>query len=61
LDPTLSAVEIRIENIEPSAGSALTVLGYGTQDELLPEDRKRIRHRLGVVFGHELRRWVDHY
>lgn len=61
LDPTLSAVEIRIENFGRGAGSALTVLGYGTQDELPPEDRKRIRHRLGVVFGAELRGWVDPY
>jgi hypothetical protein len=62
LDSTLTAVEVRIENIGPAAGpgSALTVLGYASQDELLPEDRKRIRHRLGVVFGEELRGWVDY-
>jgi hypothetical protein len=62
LDPTLTTVEVRIENIGPNggAGSALTVLGYASQDELLPEERKRIRHRLGVVFGEQLRGWVDH-
>jgi len=62
LDSTLTVVEIRIENMGPAIGpgSELLVLGYASQDELLPEDRKRIRHRLGVVFGKELREWVDH-
>jgi hypothetical protein len=62
LDSTLTAVEVRIENIGPArgSGSALTVLGYASQDELLPEERKRIRHRLGLVFGDQLRGWVDH-
>jgi hypothetical protein len=62
LDSTLTAVEVQIENIGPAVGpgSALTVLGYASQGELLPEDRKRIRHRLGIVFGKELREWVDY-
>ena len=62
LDSTLTAVEVRIESIGVAVGpgSALTVLGYASQDELPGEDRKRIRHRLGVVFGEELREWVDY-
>ena len=62
LDPVVSAVELRIENIGagPGSGSVLTVFAFATNEEFPPETRKHIRHRLGTVFGGAVREWVDH-
>ncbi|HLK02296.1 MAG TPA: hypothetical protein VKU39_20635 [Streptosporangiaceae bacterium] len=56
LDSAVTAVEL---GLQPDGhGAAMTVLAYGAAP--LPDEvRRRIRHRLGVVFGEMLRRWVD--
>lgn len=58
VDPLISAVEVRIESLG-AAGAALTVLAYASAPELPAEDRRRVRHRLGTLFGADLREWVD--
>jgi hypothetical protein len=60
LDPVIAAVEVRLENIGRGGGSWVKVWAYGTGEELPPEERRRIRYRLGQVFGGELRDWVDY-
>ncbi len=57
LDPAVAAMEVRIAADGP--GSAATVIAYADADELDPDTRRRIRHRLGVCFGAALRDWVD--
>jgi hypothetical protein len=57
LDPAVTAVELRIERYE--AGAEMTVLAYGDVPRLEDETRRRVRHRLGLVFGAALRDWVD--
>lgn len=61
VDPRISAVEIRIERLENpyDTGASLTVLAYSGEEELAPDDRRRVRHRLGTLFGAALREWVD--
>src|SRR5271165_5397125 len=59
-DPVIAAVEVRPENIGRGGGSWVKVWAFATQEELLPGERRSIRHRLGEVFGAQLRRWVDH-
>jgi hypothetical protein len=58
VDPAISAVEVRIELLERE-GSALTVFAYSDAPELLPEERRWVRYRLGTLFGAALREWVD--
>jgi len=60
LDPVIAAVEVRLENIGRGGGSWVKVWAYATQQELPLDERRRIRHRLGEVFGAELRDWVDY-
>jgi hypothetical protein len=57
VDPAVTAVELRIEEHGP--GAAITVLAYGDVPQLPDETRRRVRHRLGTVFGAALRYWVD--
>jgi hypothetical protein len=57
IDPTVKAVELHIE--PDGEGSAMTVLAYGDVPSLPDEVRRRLRHRLGEIFGAELRDWVD--
>ncbi len=57
LDSAVTAVELRIEENGP--GAAITVLAYGDVPELPDETRRRVRHRLGEIFGGALRYWVD--
>jgi hypothetical protein len=57
LDPAVTTVELRIEQHGP--GAAITVLAYGDVAALPDETRRRVRHRLGEVFGGALRYWVD--
>lgn len=56
-DASVIAVELRIE--EHERGAAITVLAYGDVPQLPDETRRRVRHRLGEVFGGALRYWVD--
>jgi hypothetical protein len=60
LDPRITAVEVRLENIGRGGGSWVNAFAYAIQEELPPEERRPIRHRLGEVFGAELRTWVDY-
>ena len=57
VDASVTAVELRIE--EHERGAAITVLAYGDVPQLPDETRRRVRHRLGEVFGAALRYWVD--
>jgi hypothetical protein len=57
VDATVTAVELRIEQHGP--GAAITVLAYGDVPQLPDETRRRVRHRLGEIFGAALRYWVD--
>ncbi|MGH3168957.1 MAG: hypothetical protein ACRDN0_24140 [Trebonia sp.] len=57
LDTAVRAVELWIE--QDGYGSAITVLAYGDVPQLPDETRRRVKHRLGTVFGAALREWVD--
>jgi hypothetical protein len=57
VDPAIAAVELRIE--QDGHGSAIHVLAYGDVPQLPDETRRRVRHRLGTIFGAALREWVD--
>ena len=57
VDAAVTAVELRIEQY--GHGAAITVLAYGDVPQLPDETRRRVRHRLGEIFGGELRYWVD--
>jgi hypothetical protein len=57
LDDAITAVELLIG--QDGYGAAITVLAYGAAAQLPDETRRRVRHRLGVVFGAQLRDWVD--
>ena len=57
VDAAVTAVELRIE--QHGLGAAITVLAYGDVPQLPDETRRRVRHRLGTVFGGALRYWVD--
>ena len=57
VDAAVTAVELRIEQDGP--GAAITVLAYGDVPQLPDETRRRVRHRLGTIFGAALRYWVD--
>ena len=57
VDPAVSAVELLIE--QDGYGSAITVLAYGDVPKLPDESRRRVRYRLGTIFGAALRDWVD--
>ena len=56
-DSDVRAVELQIE--QDGHGSKITVLAYGDVPQLPDETRRRVRHRLGTIFGESLRRWVD--
>lgn len=58
VDQIVSGVEVLI-GLDEVSGSALTVLAYSDRPELLPEERRRVRYRLGTLFGAALREWVD--
>jgi CTP:molybdopterin cytidylyltransferase MocA len=57
VDPVITAVELQLE--QDGYGSAMTVLAYGDVPQLPDETRRRVRHRLGTIFGAALREWVD--
>jgi hypothetical protein len=57
VDPAVTAVELRIER--DGHGSVIHVLAYGGVPQLPDETRRRVRHRLGTIFGAALRYWVD--
>ena len=57
VDAAVTAVELRIEQHGP--GAAITVLAYGDVPQLPDETRRKVRRRLGEIFGGELRYWVD--
>jgi hypothetical protein len=58
LDPTIREVIVEIMPDENS-GSALRVLATASVPLLSDEERRRVRYRLGTVFGGVLRAWVD--
>jgi hypothetical protein len=58
VDPAVTAVELWLERNGP--GAVMTVLAYGEVPRLPDETRRRVRHRLGTVFGAALREWLDH-
>jgi hypothetical protein len=57
VDSAVTAVEVSIEQHE--RGAAITVLAYGDVPQLPDDTRRRVRHRLGTIFGGALRYWVD--
>jgi hypothetical protein len=57
-DAAVTAVELWIER-DDDYGSAITVLAYGEIAKLPAETRRRVRYRLGTLFGAALREWVD--
>ena len=57
MDSAVTAVELRIEEHGP--GAAITVLAYGDVAQFPAETRRRVRHRLGTIFGGAMRYWVD--
>jgi hypothetical protein len=57
VDPAVQAIELQIE--PDSEGSAITVLAYGEVPALPDEVGRRLRHRLGEIFGAQLRDWLD--
>lgn len=56
-DSSVTAVELQID--PDGQGSAMTVLAYADVPVLDDEARRRVRHRLGTIFGAGLRDWVD--
>jgi hypothetical protein len=57
VDPVVKAVELWIR--QHGYGTEIIVLAYGDVPELPDETRRRVRHRLGTIFGAALREWVD--
>jgi hypothetical protein len=57
VDSAVRAVELWIE--QDGYGSAITVLAYSDVPQLPDESRRRVRYRLGTIFGAALREWVD--
>jgi hypothetical protein len=57
VDPAVIAVELMIE--QEGYGSKITVLAYGDVPQLSDDARRRVRYRLGTIFGAALRDWVD--
>ena len=57
VDAAVAAVELSIE--QHDHGAAITVLAYGDVPRLPDGTRRRVRHRLGAIFGGALREWVD--
>jgi hypothetical protein len=57
VDAAVTAVELRIERHD--RGAAITVLAYGDVAQLPDETRRKVRRRLGEIFGGALRYWVD--
>src|SRR5712671_4009822 len=49
VDSAVTAAELRIE--QDRFGSAITVLAYGDVPQLPDETRRRVRYRLGTIFG----------
>ena len=41
-------------------GTEMIVLAYGDTAPVPDESRRAVRHRLGLLFGQALRKWVDH-
>lgn len=58
LDSAIQEVVVGI-TVDGGGGSVLRVLATAFAAELSDEDRRRVRHRLGAVFGGALRNWVD--
>ena len=58
VDHPVTAIELLIEP-DGGPGSAITVIAYADVSALIEEDRIRVRHRLGTIFGSGLRLWVD--
>jgi hypothetical protein len=58
IDPTIREVEIEITS-DGSCGSSMRILATAKAQLLSDEERRRVRYRLGTVFGSALRKWVD--
>jgi len=57
VDPAALAVELFIESHR--RGAAMTVLVYADSPQLPDDMRRRVKYRLGMIFGAALRDWVD--
>lgn len=57
VEPSVLAVELRIE--PNGAGSQITVTAYPGAASVGDDTPKRVRYRLGTIFGAALREWVD--
>jgi CTP:molybdopterin cytidylyltransferase MocA len=57
VDPAALAVELLIEPY--GRGAAITVLAYADAPQLSDDTRRRVKYRLGKIFGAALRDWVD--
>lgn len=58
IDDTIRQVEVEITS-DDSGGSLMRVLATARTRLLSDEERRRVRYRLGMIFGSALRRWVD--
>jgi hypothetical protein len=58
VDPMIREVVVEMTTDE-SSGSVLRVLATASVHLLSDEERRRVRYRLGTVFGGALRDWVD--
>jgi len=57
VDPVVKAVELWIG--PHGYGTEIVVLAYGDVPRVSDEVRRRVRRRLGLLFGAALRVWVD--
>jgi hypothetical protein len=57
VDPVVKAVELWIR--QHGYGTEILVLAYGDVPQVPDETRRRVKHRLGMIFGAALRQWVD--
>jgi hypothetical protein len=58
IDKTIRQVEVEITS-DGSSGSSMRVLATAKTHLLSDEERRRVRYRLGTIFGLALRKWVD--
>jgi hypothetical protein len=58
IDATIRQVEIEITS-DARGGSSMRILATAKTPLLSDDERRRVRYRLGTVFGSALREWVD--
>jgi hypothetical protein len=57
-DELIRQVDVQITS-DGSCGSSMRILATAKTHLLSDEDRRRVRYRLGTIFGSALRTWVD--